>query len=222
MQQMMQQLLAKLEEINTKMDAKQAAKARMEARLDASHKKMMDMLDAHRERIMASLGKTEATYFKENPEEMESVTEHRELPNEEAAVKSSATMKRRRRVQNLAPERRQKRKEPGESWIQEKVGCRLQEGVPPCKSDMAKKEPLQECSDPKKVRTAEGIGCRTQECAPPCKSGMAQEEHSQKRVHQGQCGTRNPERTDVQEETSAGTEYSNGIRSRGVEQVHLR
>jgi hypothetical protein len=50
--------------------------ARMEAKLDASHKKMMAMLDAHHERTMASLGKTEATDFKAIPEEMESVTEH--------------------------------------------------------------------------------------------------------------------------------------------------
>jgi hypothetical protein len=52
---------------------------------------------------------------------------------------------------------------------------------------------------------AEGIGRHTQEGAPPCKSGMAQEEHSQKRVHEGQCGARNPETTDVREKTSART-----------------
>jgi hypothetical protein len=32
--------------------------------------------------------------------------------------------------------------------ILEEVCCRLQEGVPQCKSGMVKKEPLQECSDP--------------------------------------------------------------------------
>jgi hypothetical protein len=49
-------------------------------------KQMMAMLDAHHERIMAPLGKTEATDFKANPEEMESVTEQQEIPKEEAAV----------------------------------------------------------------------------------------------------------------------------------------
>jgi hypothetical protein len=33
-------------------------------------------------------------------------------------------------------------KDPGKSWIQEEVDCRLQEGVLPCKSGMAKKKPL--------------------------------------------------------------------------------
>jgi hypothetical protein len=36
-------------------------------------------------------------------------------------------------------------------WIQEEVGCRLQEGVLPCKSGTAKKKPDQENSDPGKV-----------------------------------------------------------------------
>jgi hypothetical protein len=91
-------------------------------------------------------------------------------------------------------------KDPGKKQIPEEVGCCLQESVLPCKSGMAKNEPLQECSDPKKVRTAERIGHHTQEGAPPCKSGKAQEEHSQKKVYQGQCGTINPDRTDIQEE----------------------
>jgi hypothetical protein len=48
----------------------------MIAKRDASHKKMIATLDAHRESIMASLGKTKASDFKANQEEMESVTEH--------------------------------------------------------------------------------------------------------------------------------------------------
>jgi hypothetical protein len=44
-------------------------------------------------------------------------------------------------------------KDMGKKQIQEEVGCRLQKGVPPCKSGMAKKEPLQECPDPKKLWT---------------------------------------------------------------------
>jgi hypothetical protein len=33
--------------------------------------------------------------------------------------------------------------DPRKSWIPEEVGCRLQEGVPPCSSSMAKKVILQ-------------------------------------------------------------------------------
>jgi hypothetical protein len=51
MQQMIQQLLARMEEMNTNMDAYQAAQARMETKLDASRKKMTAMFDAHHERI---------------------------------------------------------------------------------------------------------------------------------------------------------------------------
>jgi hypothetical protein len=87
-----------------------ADQGRMEAKMDANHKKMMALLDAHHERTMASLGKTEATNFKANPEEMESVMEHREVPNEEVAVKSSATIKRRHRGWKPAAGRRGKPK----------------------------------------------------------------------------------------------------------------
>jgi hypothetical protein len=61
--------------------------------------------------------------------------------------------RKRRRVCSLSAERRQKVKERtrGKSWIQEEVGCRLQEGVPPCKIVMAKKETRQQDSDPGKL-----------------------------------------------------------------------
>jgi hypothetical protein len=39
--------------------------------------------------MKACLGTTEATDFEANPEEKESVAEHREVPVEEAAVNSS-------------------------------------------------------------------------------------------------------------------------------------
>jgi hypothetical protein len=48
----------------------------MTARIDASHKKMMALLDAHHGRTVASLGKTEATDFIAIPEKTESATEH--------------------------------------------------------------------------------------------------------------------------------------------------
>jgi hypothetical protein len=45
-------------------------------------------------------------------------------------------------------------KDPGLSWIQEEVGCCLQEGVLPCESGMAKKETLQ------RTGTQENCGSR--------------------------------------------------------------
>jgi hypothetical protein len=42
--------------------------------------------------------------------------------------------------------------------MQDEVGCRLQEGVPPCNSGMAQKDHLQEIFDPKKVSTTERTG----------------------------------------------------------------
>jgi hypothetical protein len=65
-------------------------------------------------------------------------------------------------------------KDPGISWIQEDVGCRLQEGVPPHKSGMVKKKPHQENLYPGKVWTAKGFHCRWNKDDMLCKSGMAQ------------------------------------------------
>jgi hypothetical protein len=69
------------------------------------------MLDGYHERIMTPLGKTEATDFKANPEEMKSVTEQQEIPKGKAAVMPVGEPRKRRRVRNLAAELRQKRKE---------------------------------------------------------------------------------------------------------------
>jgi hypothetical protein len=67
-----------------------------------------------------------------NPEDMESEVKPREVPTEEAALKSSGTMKKRHRGRHLAAERRGEPKELTQRlWIP-KVGCRLQKGVPPC------------------------------------------------------------------------------------------
>jgi hypothetical protein len=70
-------------------------------------------------------------------------------------------------------------KDPWKSWIQEGVGCRLQKGVPPYKSVMAKKETGQENSDPGRLWTAEGTGRHTQRDDASCKSGTAQGTRSQ-------------------------------------------
>jgi hypothetical protein len=80
-----------------------------QARTDANHEEMIAKLDSHHERMMACLGKTEATDLEANPEEMQSEAVLREVPKEEAAVKSSA-----------AAERRQKPKE----WTRGNCGSR--------------------------------------------------------------------------------------------------
>jgi hypothetical protein len=46
-----------------------------------------------------------------NPEDLESEVEHREVPTEEAALKSSGTMKKRHRGRHLGAERRGEPKE---------------------------------------------------------------------------------------------------------------
>jgi hypothetical protein len=74
-------------------------------------KEMMAMLDAHHERIMAPLGKAGATDFKANPKQMESVTEQQDTSKEEVAVMPVGEPWNRRRVRNLAAERRQKIRE---------------------------------------------------------------------------------------------------------------
>jgi hypothetical protein len=64
---------------------------------------------------------------------------------------------------------------------------------------MAKKELLQERSNPKKVRTVEGIGY-WQEADQPCRSGMEQIKWTPETSQTQQC-TENPDRMNIQVET---------------------
>jgi hypothetical protein len=57
--------------------------------------------------------------------------------------------------------------------ILEEVGCRVQEGVTPCKSGMAKKNLHQENTDPGKVWMAKGFRRRQNKDDLLCKSGTA-------------------------------------------------
>jgi hypothetical protein len=76
-----------------------------------------------------------------NPEDMESEGEHREVSKERAAVETGKEPRKRQRDRHLAVGSREKTKELTQRlWIPEEVGCRLQEGVPPCKSGMAQEE----------------------------------------------------------------------------------
>jgi hypothetical protein len=61
------------------------------------------------------------------------------------------------------------------------IGCRLQEGVPPCSSGMAEKETLSENWDPRNLWTAQGVGHRWNEDNSSCNSGMAKKETLQKK-----------------------------------------
>jgi hypothetical protein len=87
--------------------------ARMKTNRKAYHEKMMAMVDAYHERMMACLGKTKADTEKSEPDPgmMQSTEEHQEIPKGEAAVMPVGEPRKRRRVQSLATERRQKRKE---------------------------------------------------------------------------------------------------------------
>jgi hypothetical protein len=51
----------------------------LQGKMDVAHEEMLAMLDIHHERMMACLGKTEATDLEANPEENESVTEHQKF-----------------------------------------------------------------------------------------------------------------------------------------------
>jgi hypothetical protein len=95
----MQQMTARMEAIRDKLDAD---RAKMDAEMKAIKARMKvipDKLDAYQERTETSLkqweteNKTdleemEATNLEPNPEKMESGIEHREVPKEEAEVKT--------------------------------------------------------------------------------------------------------------------------------------
>jgi hypothetical protein len=72
---------------------------------------LISQMDALQERIMACLGKTEATDLKANPEEMQSKAEHQDVPKEQVVVKPVGGLKKRHRGRNLVAERRWKPKE---------------------------------------------------------------------------------------------------------------
>jgi hypothetical protein len=74
----------------------------LKVKLDAKNAQ----LDARHERMMACLGKTEATDLKVNPEEMQSEAEYRDVPMEHAAVKPVGGRKKRHRGRHLAAGRR--------------------------------------------------------------------------------------------------------------------
>jgi hypothetical protein len=77
-----------------------AVQEQMLVKLDARNAE----LGAHHERMVACLGKTEATELKAKPEENESIAEQQEVPKEDAVVKPVKGWKKRHRGRKLAAE----------------------------------------------------------------------------------------------------------------------
>jgi hypothetical protein len=96
----MEFLKAMLAEMNAKMDA---TREKMDAETKAVRDRMEANMNAWREETMSCQVMTEACLGSKelNPEEMESESEHREVPTEEAAGKSAGTMKKRHRGRHL-------------------------------------------------------------------------------------------------------------------------
>jgi hypothetical protein len=174
-QQTIQQLLAMMEA------NKEDFLSRMEAKMDANQTEMRSILCTFRSELKKTTACQEAMETEPDPRMMQSIEEHWEIPKEEATVMPVGKPRKRRRIRNLAAERRQKMEgqDPGKKRIQEEVGCRLQEGVPPCKSGMGKRETRQNW-DSGKLWTVKGVLPYRNEDGPLCKSGTAQVEHRQK------------------------------------------
>jgi hypothetical protein len=84
---------------------------KMIANMRAGDGEMVVMLDAHYDRMMASLGKTEATVLKTRDEGVEYETKNRDVPKEGVVVKPVDGWKKRHRSLNLNAGRRGKPKE---------------------------------------------------------------------------------------------------------------
>jgi hypothetical protein len=170
-----QQIVELLPSMQDKMDANQE---KMETNRKAYHEEMMAMVDAYHERMMACLGKTEADTVKTEPEPgmMQSTEEHQEIPKGEAAVMPVGEPRKRRRVRNLAAERRQKRKERTrgncKSRRKSAAACRKvsrSAKVALRERKLVRRSGTQENYGPLKKFSPTGI-----RMTPPCKSGTAQ------------------------------------------------
>jgi hypothetical protein len=113
-----QQIVELLLSVQTKMDTntralRETMKSNQDDLIRTVKEEMRAMVDACHKEMMACLGKTEADTEKTEPDPgmMQSTEEHQEIPKGEAAVMQVGELRKRRRVWNLATERRQKRKE---------------------------------------------------------------------------------------------------------------
>jgi hypothetical protein len=114
MQQMMETMLARMD-ANTK-SSQEDLLEKMDAMMDANRnafREEMAIFGADGKETMSCQVKKEACLDSKglNPEDMESEAEHREIPTEGSAVKSSGTMKKRHKGRHLAAGRRGEPKE---------------------------------------------------------------------------------------------------------------
>jgi hypothetical protein len=98
----MEWMLAKMDFFHAKMDAIQEMLAKVEAKVEAHHERMVAKMDIQLEKMEACLGATEAVDLEANPEEIESEVEYEEVPKEEAAVETFRALEKWRGDQYLA------------------------------------------------------------------------------------------------------------------------
>jgi hypothetical protein len=155
--------------------------------------------------MRSELGKTtacnEATDFEPNPGMMQSIEEHQEIPKGEAAVMPVGEPRKRRRVCNLAAERRQKTRERAQGYSESRrksaAACRKvfrRAKVAWRKINFIRKIQIQASRESRKELAV----ARRDDAS--CKRAIAQGTRSQE-IRPGQCSIENSERTDVQNET---------------------
>jgi hypothetical protein len=148
-----------------------------------------------------------------NPKDMESKLEHREAPTEEAAVKSSGTMKKRHRGQHLATGRRGEPKEltRGDCGSRRKLATVCTKisrcvAVARRKGNIFRKIRTQKNFGPRKELTA--AGRKMTRCAG----------HRPKAKNKDDVASRNPKGRTFGMRRWKGPEYYNDIRARGLKQ----
>jgi hypothetical protein len=92
---MMERLLAKRDANQVEMKAMKHKMDVYRAKMDASKVWIVAKIDSQLKKMEDSLGKTEATYSEANPEEIESIALHEEVPKEEAVVETFGALKKR-------------------------------------------------------------------------------------------------------------------------------
>jgi predicted protein tyrosine phosphatase len=83
----------KVDSHREKADANQKMLVRMEVKAEAHHDRIMAMMDTQLEKMEACLGKTETMNLEASPKEINSETEHQEIPKEEAVVETFGALK---------------------------------------------------------------------------------------------------------------------------------
>jgi hypothetical protein len=81
-----------------------AGEEHLKEEMKAQMSSVVSWMDAQHERMMACLGRMEATGLKGNAEETQSEAEHREVPKEQAEAETGRAPKKQYRGQNLAAE----------------------------------------------------------------------------------------------------------------------